>query len=216
MNIKVELEEVPECWELTAETAINRVWKLFQLDQKTILTENDLKCWLFTELNLLKFCEESFVVHTEATHYSRHLWRRQKRYTFRDLSLLNPQNIRLNNQLYGFERSLSKGFLHRGKALHFELKFSRQPVNINIIPALNLNDLQKINAYQPNVGTPQRKFICLIGSQNPRQNLQNDLLQTIRRLIQNNLNLVRVYYFDRGQLIKYWFENGQCMSNLWN
>ena len=198
---------VPECWEQAAETAIMRVWKLFQLDQKSILTESDLKCWLFTELNMLKFCEKPFAVHTEVTHYAGNV-DSAKTYSFRDLSLLSQKYINLNNEIWNIFPGLSKGFSHKGNALHFELKFSRQPRNGDQVPNVDLSDLLKINDYSFRNRGPQRKFICLIGSQNPDENIYDDLTVALKD-VKQNMELLTIYYFNKDAIYKCFYQIGE-------
>ena len=112
------------------EKALAKVFGRFKENQKLILTESDLKCWLFLELvkEIERMPESTISVHTEVTHYLQTEERKNRR--FRDLTILDSENLNLNEDIWknndNGDYTLNKGFKHRGPAMHFELKLLRQ------------------------------------------------------------------------------------------
>ena len=108
------------------EKAIHIVFKRFSENPKLILTESDLKCWLFLELakEIDNLQTSTLSVHTEVTHYLKADNRKERR--FRDLTILDSQNLDLNEDIWknnnDSDYTLHKGFKHDGPAMHFELK----------------------------------------------------------------------------------------------
>lgn len=111
-------------WQPHISNAMKEVHNRFQVDTKFILTESDLKCWLFYELQNQKPYIQ-YAVHTEVTHYAEHHFNEEivvKKHKFRDLSLLCPWLIKDNEEIWldqVTEITLSKGFKHKGPAYSF-------------------------------------------------------------------------------------------------
>lgn len=134
-------------WHSHVETAMKALHKKFQSDTKHILTESDLKCWLFYYLQK-ENPSDSFTVHTEVTHYAKYSdgsKEKEKKYKFRDMSLLRPDNIKDAEEIWDDKIDdfvNSKGFKHKGPAIHFELKMVRQSKEANQLAVLK-SDIEK-------------------------------------------------------------------------
>ena len=119
-------------WHFHILNAMKQFHTKFLTNTKFILTESDLKCWLFYYLQHEK-PYTPYAVHTEVTHYGNHQENDkepEKKHKFRDLSLLCPWKITANEEYIKQKDNskdiLSKGFRHDASAIHFELKFVRE------------------------------------------------------------------------------------------
>ncbi|WP_395762766.1 hypothetical protein [Elizabethkingia anophelis] len=190
-------------------TAMYSLFGKFTENPKMILTESDLKCWLFRELYNVIESEghKNLSVHTEVTHYFKAEERKNKR--FRDLTILDSQNLYLNEDLwennnYG-DYTLNKGFKHRGPAMHFELKLIRQGLLESTDVKLDTSDINNLN----NVDINNRAYTIVWGSKNKRFNLENltkTLIKSFDRFTRTELvdnDLLRIYLFDTNTLEVY-------------
>lgn len=190
-------------------TAMYSLFGKFTENPKMILTESDLKCWLFRELYNVIESEghKNLSVHTEVTHYFKAEERKNKR--FRDLTILDSQNLYLNEDLwennnYG-DYTLNKGFKHRGPAMHFELKLIRQGLLGSTDVKLDTSDINNLN----NVDINNRAYTIVWGSKNEKfdiEKLKETLLISFRgfnriKLVENDL--LRFYLFDTNTLRAY-------------
>lgn len=199
------MKEVPQTWMSTVEKAMMQLHYRFKGDTKFILTESDLKCWLFYELQNQK-TYVPFAVHSEVTHYAEHYINNDivvEKHKFRDLSLLTPSAVIDNEEFLskvGKEKEiLKKGFKHKAPAIHFELKFIRQGNNLNSLES----DITKLNDYYPDPETAERKFIVVWGSRCSTNNLgvlKTKFYNTINQLNRNR-NLIEFYLFDSKEMI---------------
>lgn len=199
------IEESTKSWMVAVNKAMMQLHDRFQDDTKFILTESDLKCWLFLELqNQRPYIP--YAVHTEVTHYAEHYINNEtvvEIYKFRDLSILSPSAI-IDNEKFlseGGEKKeiLTKGFKHKAPAIHFELKFIRQGNNLNSLES----DITKMNDYYPDPETAERKFIVVWGSRCSTNNLgvlKTKFYKTIKQLNRNH-NLIEFYLFDSKEMI---------------
>jgi hypothetical protein len=201
-------QNVPIEWQEVTQHSIINIWQRFKTNPKDLLTESDLKCWLFNELINKKTDSSSYSVHTEVTHYSKE---EKKKYRYRDLSLLTTNNIELNKELYDKNTDgLSKGFKHKGCALHFELKFLRQDGNDSKL----FSDLEKIVNYKSKTNSEfERKFIALIGS---HDKLDNEKLLKALQKVKKNQELLVFYCFDTHKLEKWEYQNFKWVCNQIN
>lgn len=200
------MKELPNSWMITVNKAMIQLHNRFKDDTKFILTESDLKCWLFYELQNQK-PYIPYAVHTEVTHYAQHTNMNEeleKKYKFRDLSLLCPWLIKDNEEIWSnqiAEYALTKGFKHKGTAIHFELKFIRQG---NILISLE-SDILKLQNYNPDSITPERKFVLVWGSRCNKNNLQilkKEFDTAIIALTKVELKkLVEFYLFDSKEIV---------------
>lgn len=200
-------EHIEKYYELT-DLAMKSVFQKFIYNPKLILTESDLKCWLFIELqNQLKGRDLPFSVHTEITHYLKNSLPRKK-YFMRDLTILNHNNLNLNDELWNQndnkDYTLSKGFRHDGPALHFELKFVRIGMTSGVEPKLDSSDISNLNK----VCVSKRAYCIVWGSKcdnvtisHLKQNL-NDVIDelTNTELVKNNRLII--YLFDKNNFEK--------------
>jgi hypothetical protein len=206
--------KVPDCWMPYVNDSMKKLHNRFKLDTKFILTESDLKCWLFYELQNQK-PYIPYAVHTEVTHYAKHTNHKNKletKYKFRDLSLLTPSAI-IDNENFinegGYKKDiLKKGFKHKAPAIHFELKFIRQGNNLTSLE----NDIKKLNKYYPDPETANRKFVLIWGSRSSHESIDNlikELEKCISELENKSLDsLLDFYLFDKESLKHFsWIEN---------
>jgi hypothetical protein len=162
-----ETTELLNAWQSNVDKAMNKVHERFCGNTKFILTESDLKCWLFYELQNLK-PYIPYAVHTEVTHYAKHTDEKEKlekKYKFRDLSLLCPRLIRDNEKIWdetSNEILYNKGFKHNGPAIHFELKYVRQGIRVNSIPKIGATDILKLQNYRPQNSLYERRFFFIV------------------------------------------------------
>jgi len=216
---KAEQKEMLNNWSKHIERAINNLHEKFVYDSKFILTESDLKCWLFYFLQQEK-PYIPYAVHTEVTHYAQHDVdgkETEKKYKFRDLSLLCPWAIKENEVLLaqGAKNKdiLAKGFLHQAPAIHFELKLVRQGGNANILR----DDLEKLAGYQPAHNTSPRHFFLICGSKASNINVVA-LKSTIIEAVKNNglerINgKLQIILFD-AEKIEFWGLKDGKLSEL--
>lgn len=204
---KLEEEALLESWHPHIKNAMHNLYGMFRSSNKFILTESDLKCWLFYFLQQEK-PYIPYAVHSEVTHYANHKDNDKdsnKKYKFRDLSLLCPWEIKANEELLkdGANKKdlLFKGFLHRAPAIHFELKFLRHFGNIHPL----LQDFSKLSDYHPDIRTSPRHFIIVCGSSFNLQTAdkQNEILSSFGKI--NELNTLSVkcqlFLFDTSIMI---------------
>ncbi|MEY3501113.1 MAG: hypothetical protein RL308_2785 [Bacteroidota bacterium] len=212
-----ETTELLNAWQSNIDDAMNKVHEKFCGNTKFILTESDLKCWLFYELQNLK-PYIPYAVHTEVTHYAKHTDEKEKlekKYKFRDLSLLCPWLIRDNEEIWDEttnEILYNKGFKHNGPAIHFELKYVRQGISENSIPNIAANDILKLQNYRPQNSSHERHFVIVWGSRSESINV-NELEGKLRSSLSsfNNQYLNRkldFYLFDKKSLKHFsWQQN---------
>jgi hypothetical protein len=203
---RVMLEEPTKSWMVAVKKAMTDLHLNFKNNPRAILTESDLKCWVFLELKKVE--NAAFSVHTEITHYAEHFYNDEivvKKYKFRDLSLLTPSAI-IDNEKFlseGGEKKeiLTKGFKHKAPAIHFELKFIRQGNNLNSLES----DITKLNEYYPDPETAERKFVVVWGSRCSIKNiglLKREFDEAIKKLTNHNIKpLIEFYLFDVEKLI---------------
>ena len=205
-------------WLESLSTALVVVHSTFNNNPKTILTESDLKCWLFHELQTIK--NKTYSVHSEVTHYP-HTESQEnlatvkiQKYHFRDLSLLGPDGIKGNKQLWETHNSrqlLSKGFKHHGPAVHIELKLIRESINQNNPNRIDFGDVDKLKNYSPS-SSHKRSFVIVMCSNSiliTAIEMENALLKKMKSFKNESLNgSLYFYLFDQNKIIKYsWIEN---------
>jgi hypothetical protein len=226
---KLEERQLLDSWHPYIKSAMEQVHKKFLSDTKFILTESDLKCWLFYYLqhdnkiindNKGKSLESEkdllYSVHTEVTHYAQHLEEKkendilivklEEKHKFRDLSLLCPWEIRANLELLKQVKTkkelLSKGFSHKAPAIHFELKFIRE-IGANYEVSGLKADIKKFSEYHSDNDRHIRDFVIVCGSRARGTNVA-DLINAIKADL-NNPNLLkerlRIYLFDNKDLV---------------
>lgn len=205
--------ELPNSWMIAVNKAMIQVHERFKDDSKFILTESDLKCWLFYELQNQK-TYVPFAVHSEVTHYAEHTNEKdklEKKYKFRDLSLLCPSLIKDNEEIWSEENpeyAMTKGFKHKGPAIHFELKFIRQGNNLKSLES----DITKLQNYHPETINPERRFVVVWGSRCSEKNLKNlkiEFEKTITSLTNGDVKKsIEFYLFDSKEIVHYIW-NGQ-------
>ncbi|HFI4797647.1 hypothetical protein HZP23_14035 [Elizabethkingia anophelis] len=191
--------------------AMDSLFEKFKVNPKMILTENDLKCWLFLELtNEIESLQNSTLsVHTEVTHYPR-LSENISKLFMRDLTILDSDKLELNDALWDTTATqgnytLNKGFKHRGPAMHFELKLIRQGLLESTDVKLDTSDINNLN----NVDINNRVYTIVWGSKNKRFNLENltkTLIKSFDRFTRTELvdnDLLRIYLFDTNTLEVY-------------
>lgn len=194
-------QHINKYYELT-DAAIQSVFKKSKENPKLILTESDLKCWLFIQLQSeLAGRNLPFSVHTEVTHYYEEKEKKSK-YFMRDLTILNPENLDLSNEIWEHnnndEYTLYKGFKHDGPALHFELKLVRQGKTITTTPKIDSSDILNLNNVNPN----KRAYCIVWGSKSENvtvDDLKSSLTEVFEKFTKNELiknNLLSIYLFD--------------------
>lgn len=121
----------------TIEEKIKEVEKEFQRTQGLILTENDLKCLLYSKLmdipklSKIRVTKDPHIlanaIHTEVSWYDD-----DKHLTIKpDITILEPEELTILHGYYGYGLPLpSKQFEFGGKAIIFELKFIRNKTGI--------------------------------------------------------------------------------------
>jgi hypothetical protein len=204
------------------ETALKKVYTRYALKPEIILTESDLKCWLFYELQTKN--EKNYSVHSEVTHYHRTEIREDlaivkiQKYHFRDLSLLGPNGIEGNEQLWGTNNSgqlLSKGFKHQGPAVHIELKLIRESKNKNFPNKINFGDVDKLKNYSP-VSSHKRRFVIVVCSNSilvRATEMESALLRKMRRFKNESLDgALDFYLLDKKNIIKYSWSNSNLVK----
>jgi hypothetical protein len=222
-----------DSWHPHIESAIKKLHSKFQADTKFILTESDLKCWLFYYLQEEK-SYIPFAVHTEVTHYAEHIVKDEKnkkdsierKYKFRDLSLLCPWEVKANEDLLKQDRTkkelLNKGFEQKANAIHSELKFTREIGLNNEIAELNA-DIDKLKNYSPQSGDKMRDFVIVCGSRSEGttiQHLKTAADNKIKDFPNNSVKeRLRIYLFDSMEMVclkwngKAWNENTSKKAN---
>ena len=152
------------------EAALKKVHSMYEHTPEMILTESDLKCWLFFELQNIQ--NKTYSVHSEVTHFVNSNVRKNqatikiRKYFLRDLTLLSNKKLDENEVLWksmNSDQLLNKGFKHIGNAIHIELKLIRQPITENRRPIIDLSDLDNLENYLPN-RVQKRRFIIVIVS----------------------------------------------------
>ncbi len=207
---KTNERELLESWHPHIQSAMKQLHTKFLTDTKFILTESDLKSWLFYYLQHEK-PYTPFAVHTEVTHYAEHQKNDkepEKKYKFRDLSLLCPWKITANEyyikQNDNNKDILSKGFRHDANAIHFELKFVREVGSNNEINGLK-EDIGKLKLYTPNVNSPIRDFVIICGSRSEGTNVEafiDTVCSNIKKPVSDVFKQrVRFYLFDKKKMV---------------
>jgi hypothetical protein len=210
-----------DSWHPHIKSAMESLHCKFQSDTKFILTESDLKCWLFYYLQAEK-PYIPFTVHTEVTHYAKHVTNKGKKkveetkHKFRDLSLLCPWEVKANEEYIkqnGNKKDiLSKGFKHVANAIHFELKFVRVTGSSNQIDGLK-EDIDKLKNYSPQSGNKMRDFVIVCGSRS-----ENTTVEHFKKAVEDKVlghskailkERVRFYLFDREQMVYGKWENNE-------
>lgn len=203
-----------DSWHPIIENAMKSLHSKFQADTKFILTESDLKCWLFYYLQQEK-PYTPFAVNTEVTHYANHKIqdketqedKTEKKYKFRDLTILNPNNVKDAEEIW--DENIddfvnSKGFKHNGPAIHFELKMIRQSQIGNQVAGLKL-DIAKLNTYKPYGNDHIRDFVIVCGSRSVGTTLQQfktAVESKINEITNENVKArLRLYLFDTGKMV---------------
>lgn len=207
---KVETkQELLDTWQTVVNKGVLSVSKKFKSNPKSILTESDLKCWLFMELQKYKN-KNSYDVHTEVTHYHKHGNKDRKKH-FRDLSLLESDKIKENETIWtNNHRGLNKGFLHKGKAIHFELKLVRQPRTEKETSVISDKDIEHLLKYKPD--NRKRRFVIIWGSkvENGLDFLKTSFIDAMKKhtskgISEENkqvLSATDIYLFDRKNIVR--------------
>jgi hypothetical protein len=213
-------------WLANLETALKAVHSNYGQTSEMILTESDLKCWLFLELQKIK--NKTYAVHSEVTHFVQTTLRenqatvKMRKYFLRDLTLLNNNNIDENEVLWenvDKKQLLNKGFKHTGHAIHIELKLIRQTIAQNRSPRIDLSDLDNLENYSPN-SENKRRFVIVIGSKS-HHITPDEIATKLKDKIQNFKNksslnnILDFYFFDKDEIVKYSWINGDLeIENL--
>lgn len=183
----------------------------FHQKSKTILTESDLKCRLYAAF-MDNDDKEEYSVHSEVTHYKRHLSLKKKTYNFRDLSLLSKKAVLENSEakaLWSNHKSLSKGFLHKGPAIHFEIKFVREPQEDGAVVTVPTGDIENLKFYKKD--GHERRFIIIWGSRSGSTKTKKMIADFLGAFKGNNNShkkfmedetkpLISAYIFDKDEL----------------
>jgi hypothetical protein len=214
---KAKQEKLLASWHPHIESAMKKLHTSFINDNKFILTESDLKCWLFYFLQQEGPCLH-FAVHTEVTHYAPHTdpnhIEPEKKYRFRDLSLLCPKNIKVAAGIWA--KNINdfvnhKGFKHKGPAIHFELKFVRPSRREAQISGLT-SDIEKLEAYTPAPAAHIREFIIIYGSGCPQTkvNVMKEAAANKIQEMQNNAvkKQIKLFLFDQESMHVGAFKDG--------
>lgn len=207
--------------DLTHKAMVN-TFHAFKRNYKLILTESDLKCWLYLELRNLIKCqgEPNLSVHTEVTHYTGNKTKNnRKEYFMRDLTLLDSNTLDLSEVIWkkiNDQYALSKGFKHKGPAMHFELKLIRQGSEENHTPIIDTGDIGKLG----NVNSNNRAYTIIIGSKSSKAKvaeIENKLIKELRVFKNNDLknnHLLRIYVFDTEEMIGFELEKIDNQNEL--
>ena len=201
------------------------MFKRFSGNSKLILTESDLKCWLFRELmhEIEQGEKPSLSVHTEVTHYPRNEGNKSK-YFMRDLTILDSQNLKMNEELWekrvNGDHTLSKGFKHNGPAMHFELKLIRQGQHESSMLKIDSSDIENLN----NVNPEKRAYTIVWVSKNDNCNLgflEEQLKKSFETFKNTKLaenDLLRFYLMDQKcyKIYKLDFENNLPKISAFN
>lgn len=189
----------------------------FHCKSKTILTESDLKCRLYAAF-IDKDDKEEYSVHSEVTHYKRQQSLEKKKYNFRDLSLLSKKAVLENCEaiaLWSNHKSLSKGFLHKGPAIHFEIKFIRQPQKVGYVNPVPTVDIENLKFY--NEGEFERRFVVVWGSRSDSTKVSN-MVENFLNAFNGNNNIPKKYMeANTKQMISaFIFDKEQLVYGNWN
>lgn len=186
---------IKKCQDIT-DRVMFEVFKTFKSNSKLILTESDLKCWMFHHFQ--SNINENIHIHSEITHYLK-TNDPDKNYFFRDMTILDPDNLSLNETLWNKgnnERSLSKGFKHNGPAVHFELKLIRQKLSPESKSRIDSTDIGKLNK----VDSTRRAFNFIWGSKGAELNdLKEELIKSLDDFVNKNFDnngYMKFYLFD--------------------
>jgi len=202
-DVEPDDKTILDSWQPHIKSTMKKLHDKFKGDgSKYILTESDLKCWLFYYLQQEK-PYLPFAVHTEVTHYhiKKHKNEEEKDlYSFRDLSLLCPWKLKANVELMKKLKNeggvRKKGFSHKAPAIHFELKFIRDGGNMNTINY----DLKKLNSYHPDNNSSPRRLVIIWGSRSDKSvfDLENKLKKELEPLKNQKLNnILEFFLFDK-------------------
>jgi len=198
-------------WHPFIEIAILRTWFKFKNEPNFILTEGDLKCWLFYFLQIKK-PYVPFSVHSEVTHHYEVSTNNLKnsKYSFRDLSILCPWELEANDEFHkcleNGEEFHNKGFCHRATAFHIELKLVRTKYPLSRLK----EDIDKLNNYQKGSNS-LRKFIVVCGSRKVDEGV-DEMFVSLKEYL-NDFNEaikehVEFYLFDKEKISKcYWVKH---------
>lgn len=208
-------EQILNLWHPKLHEAVLEVFGMYKDDPKIILTESDLKCWLYSRLIGKNVTEEGdeckYSVHSEVTHY--HPDQNEdgvikKDYHFRDLSLLQEIRIAENEDRVDSRQRLNKGFNHIGAALHVELKLARQGITKNRTVAVSTSDIENFGTYGGG-GLHEKTFVMVWGSRAAdytAQQMKETFDVSIKKVSWDISRLITPYIFDRTTLL----------AGLWN
>lgn len=204
-----------DSWHPHIKNAMAKLHEKFISDTKFILTESDLKCWLFYFLQ----AERPYIpfeVHTEVTHYAEHVKVSKKtqaeilerKHKYRDLSLLCPWKVEANENLLKQDKAkkelLNKGFEHKANAIHFELKFIRERGTNIEIDGLKA-DIEKLSNYSPQSGDKMRDFVIVCGSRSEGttvKHLQDAVNSNINEITNESVKeRLRIYLFNSKEMV---------------
>jgi hypothetical protein len=207
-----------DSWHPHIKSAMQNLHKKFHSDTKYILTESDLKCWLFYYLQGISANDKNdiYSVHTEITHFAPHLVKAssnknvielKKKYKYRDLSLFQNKSINDAEEIWAENQDdivNSKGFKHTGPAIHFELKMIRQSRQGNQVSGLKA-DIAKLSKYSPENISHVRDFVIVCGSRSEGTNLEHfktavksKIKEITNKIVKERLHL---YLFDSKEMV---------------
>jgi len=170
-------------WKVYIDLSIRQVWQSFHADRRLLLTESDLKC------NLYKFLTNQVIdfpyqVHSEVTHHHHQEDRERRRWAFRDISLLNPNRLHLNDEVENLYEQLSKGFYHQGEAVFMELKFQKLPIAERQPQIVVNHAIEHLKTYIHTPETPKLAYL-IWGSQNNLNLEEGGPHDLVQRMINN-------------------------------
>jgi hypothetical protein len=208
-------EEILDSWREPIKNAVLETFHRFKAEPKIILIESDLKCNLYMDLiNQKPYVQ--YAVHTEVTHY---IGSRDdngsRKYRFRDMSLLCPWLIKDNEELWGREKTLSKGFKHKGPAIHIELKIQRQGQSENEINQINHQDITRLSELHITEGREKRYVIIWLSRDNYNDAIVTNVLNALKQIKKPQIiKLIEVYLIDKSHCKRLFFENNWVPIDL--
>ena len=141
-----------------------------------------------------------------------------QKYHFRDLSLLGPNGIKGNKQLWETHNSrqlFSKGFKHQGPAVHIELKLIRESTDQNFPNRIDFGDVDKLKNYSP-VSSHKRRFVIVICSNSilvKAKEMESALLRKMSRFKNKSLDGALYFYLlDQSTILKYSRSHGNLVK----
>ncbi len=213
-------------WKTYIDLAIRQVWQSFNVDRKLLLTESDLKCNLYKYLTL-QALDYPYQVHSEVTHHHQREDLRRRGWRFRDVSLLNPVRLHLNDEAENLYEQLSKGFYHQGEAVFMELKFQVLPEGNRQGILIQVDDMEKLKTYTHNINTPKMAYLIwgtqreLHFGENNGHDLVNRMITALTGFSNYDDNVEKIpfnqvfgYVFNPHTLYKVYYENGEWRAIL--